>query len=304
MDKKNIGQKILHFPLTKIILGLIVCLGTVRAGQAIVQKALESTSTDQDLKKLIGGVIVAILAITAYSYLFRFYEKRRITEFSKNNLLKNITIGIVLGTILQSLTILVIYLKGGYSVISVNPILFIIPPLTMAFTSAIVEETLLRGIIFRVPEEKLGSYFSLIISALLFGALHFANPNSSVAAAIGLAIQAGLLLGAAYIYLRNLWFPIALHFAWNFTQSAIFGANVSGNTVSRTLITSKIEGAEWFTGGQFGPEGSIQATLFCLVPTIILLVLSHKEGKIVKPYWKKSKETVKEVSNSETLVLN
>jgi len=295
MDKTNIAQKILHFPLTKIIAGLIVCVAMVRVGQALVQKMLELTSIDQDLKKLIGGAVLAILAIMSYSYLFKFYENRKITEFSKNNIVRNITIGIILGVILQSLTILVIYLKGGYSVISINPVLFIIPPLTMAFTSAIFEETLMRGIIFRIPEEKLGSYFALIISAILFGALHFANPNSSLTSAIGLAIQAGLLLAAAYIYSRNLWFPIAIHFAWNFTQSAIFGANVSGNTNSKTLITSKIEGAEWFTGGQFGPEGSIQATLFCLIPTITLLVLSHKEGKIIKPYWKKNNEPLTRV---------
>lgn len=97
-----------------------------------------------------------------------------------------------------------------------------------------------------------------------------------------------MLLAAAYIYSRNLWFPIAIHFAWNFTQSAIFGANVSGNALSKTLITSKIQGAEWFTGGQFGPEGSIQATLFCLIAAIILLILSHRNGNIVKPYWNKT----------------
>lgn len=288
--KTNIGQKVLHFPLVKIIVALIVCLGIVRVGQAIVQRTLELTGIDSDWKKLIGGAFAATFAIIAYCYLFKFYEKRKISEFSKNNIVKNITMGIVLGVVLQSLTIWVIYLKGGYSVISINPILFIIPALTMAFTSAIIEEILLRGIIFRIAEEKLGSYLALIISALLFGALHLINPNSSLPAAIGLAVQAGLLLGAAYIYSRNLWFPIALHFAWNFTQSAIFGANVSGNSASKTLITSKIEGAEWFTGGQFGPEGSIQATLFCLTPTILLLVLSHKEGKIIKPYWKKNNE--------------
>jgi membrane protease YdiL (CAAX protease family) len=185
------------------------------------------------------------------------------------------------------LTILVIYLKGGYSIISINPILFLVPPLTMAFTAAIFEEILMRGIIFRITEEKLGSYFALFISAILFGAMHLGNPNSSLIAAIGLAIQAGLLLASAYIYSRNLWFPIAVHFAWNFTQSALFGANVSGTTTAKTLITSKIEGAEWYTGGQFGPEGSVQATVFCLIATVILLILSHKEGKIISPYWKK-----------------
>ena len=287
MNKKNIGQKILHFPLTKIIIGLIVCGGIVGVGQILIQKTLDLLSIDKDVKNLIGGIFVAILAIISYTYLFKIYEKRKITEFSKNGIIKNLTIGIVLGVILQSLTILVIYLKGGYSVISINPVLFIIPPLTMAFTSAVFEETLFRGIIFRLTEEKLGSYIALIISALIFGALHLTNPNSSLSAGIGLAIQAGLLLAAAYIYSRNLWFPIAIHFAWNFTQSAIFGASVSGNAISKTLITSKIEGAEWFTGGQFGPEGSIQATVFCLIATIILLILSHKEGILIKPYWKK-----------------
>ncbi|WP_369049311.1 lysostaphin resistance A-like protein [Tenacibaculum sp. UWU-22] len=286
MNKKTIGQKILNHSSTKIIIGLIVCGGIVGVGQTLIQQILNATSINKDFKNLIEGLFVAVLTIVSYSYLYKFYEKRKITEFSKKGITKNLTIGIGLGVVLQSLTILVIYLKGGYSVVTINPILFIIPPLSMAFTSAIFEETLFRGIIFRILEEKLGSYIALIISSLIFGMLHLANPNSSLITGIGLAIQAGLLLGAAYIYSRNLWFPIAIHFAWNFTQSAIFGASVSGNAISKTLITSKIEGAKWFTGGQFGPEGSIQATIFCLIAAIILLTLSYKEGKIIKPYWK------------------
>ena len=280
MNKKSIGQKFLHFPLTKIVIGLIVIGVTVGIGQLLFQKILDLTSVDTEIKNLIVGIFVALHAIVTYSVLFRFYEKREVTEFSKRGMLKSLSVGIALGVILQSLTILVIYLKGGYSIISINSILFIIPPLTMAFTSAITEEILIRGVVFRITEEKLGSYFALLISAALFGALHIANPNSSLTAGVGLAIQAGLLLGAAYIYSGNLWFPIAIHFAWNFTQSAIFGANVSGNAISKTLITSKIEGAELFTGGGFGPEGSMQATLFCLTATIILLILSHRAGKI------------------------
>ena len=288
MKVKSIGQKILHFPVTKILIGIIVVAGIYGVSQYFLSELLKLISMTKELNHLIVGVISAILAIVFYIFLYKFYEKRRITEFSKKGIIKNLTTGIILGVILQSLTILVIYLKGGYSVLSINPILFIIPPLTMAFSSAIFEEILFRGIIFRIIEEKLGSYIGLIISALIFGALHLANPNSSISTGIGLAIQAGLLLAAAYIYSRNLWFPIAIHFAWNFTQSAIFGANVSGNAVSKTLITSKLQGAEWFTGGQFGPEGSIQATLFCLIATIILLILSHRKGNIINPYWNKT----------------
>jgi len=288
MEAKTIGQKILYSPLTKIVIGLIVCTGVIGFGQILIRKLLDLIVINKDVENLINGICIAIFTVISYSVLYKIYEKRKITEFSIKNIGKNLFFGVVLGAVLQSLTILVIYLKSGYTVVSINPIVFIIPSLTMAIFSAVFEETLFRGIIFRIIEEKLGSYIALFISALIFGTTHLLNPNSSLIVGIGLVIQAGLLLAAAYIYSRNLWFPIAIHFAWNFTQVGIFGANVSGVELSKTLITSKIEGAEWFTGGAFGPEGSIQATVFCLIATIILLILSHKKGNIIKPYWKKT----------------
>lgn len=287
MENKNIIQKILHFPLTKIIISLIVILFVYNGAQKIQGGIFQTDLLERETIKLISTIIATILAIITYIYFFKFYEKRKVEEFSTKKMFSSLLTGLLIGFVLQSLTILVIYIKGGYSILSINPVSFIIPPLAMSIASAIIEEILFRGIVFRIIEEKLGSYFSLIISATIFGLIHMLNPNSSLIAGIGLAIQAGLLLASAYIYSRNLWLPIAIHFAWNFTQSAIFGANVSGNKISKTLITSEINGAEWFTGGQFGPEGSIQATLFCLIATVILLVLSHREGKIIKPYWKK-----------------
>lgn len=285
MKKNSLIFKIVNSALTRLFVGVFAIVAVIAVAQIGIRALFDLFTLDRYAEKLIEGILLAVLAIYCYIVLYGFYEKREIAELSKKRILKNLTIGIVLGSLLQSLTILVIYLGGSYSVISVNPVVFIIPPLTIAFTSAIIEELLFRGIIFRIMEEILGSYVALGISALIFGGLHLLNPNSSVVAGIGLAIQAGLLLGAAYIFAKNLWFPIAIHFAWNFTQSAIFGANVSGNAISRTLIYSDIQGAEWITGGQFGPEGSIQATLFCLTSAIILLILSKKRGHLISPYW-------------------
>jgi len=151
---------------------------------------------------------------------------------------------------------------------------------------AILEETLFRGIIFRITEEKLGTYLALFISAVLFGALHLINPNSSIASAFAITVEGGLMLGAAFIYSRNLWFPIAIHFAWNFTQTGIFGAITSGNILHESLLTSSISGSNLITGGPFGPEGSIQAMLFCFIAAVVLLVLSHYQKKII-PFNKK-----------------
>jgi len=283
MEKKRSSNRILRFPVTQIVISIIVCCGIVALGQVIVLQLLQLTSLDKDSKNLINGLVAAVLIIGSYIIWFRFYEKRAISELSLKGIGRQVITGIALGAVLQSLTILVIYLAGGFRVITINPILFVIPSLVGAFAVAVFEEVIVRGIVFRLIEKRWGSYVALLVSALIFGVLHLANPNSSVIAALGLAIQAGLLLASAYIYSRSLWFPIAIHFAWNFTETGIFGANVSGNAVSRTLLTTKIDGPEWITGGSFGPEGSIQATLFCLVATVCLLLLSRRQNKLIQP---------------------
>lgn len=286
METLTAKQKIFNFPVTKIILALIVFMAFVIIGQQIAAKLLGMTALDKDFRNLFKGIFVSALAVTSYILFFTYYEKRAVTELSSKRLAQNLILGTLIGFVLQALTILVIYGSGGFSVVAVNPVSFILIPLTVAFTIAIIEEILVRGIVFRIIEEKLGTYIALSISAVLFGALHMANPNSTLLS--GLCITfAGFLLGAAFVYSRNLWFPIALHFAWNFTQSGIFGAITSGNEKTKSLLESKIQGSVLLTGGEFGPEGSIQATVFCLIAAIVLLALSHKENKIMAPYWKK-----------------
>ena len=278
-------QRILNAPITRILLGLLVCFLAFVLAQQVTGKILDFTVADKNIRNLIKGIIASIAVVNAYIYFYKTYEKRAITEFSNKGIAKYIFIGIVLGVLLQSLTILVIILNGGFEIVAVNPISDMIIPFTVAFSVAIFEEILIRGIIFRIVEEKLGSYISLFITAIIFGALHLANPHSTLLSGLCVGIEAGFLMGAAYIYARNLWFPIAIHFAWNFMQSGIFGAITSGNEKTSGLLTTKITGSPLFTGGEFGPEGTIQAILFCLLASIVLIILSG--NKIISPYWRK-----------------
>src|SRR6185436_1748439 len=135
-------------------------------------------------RNLLKGLFVSALCIFSYILFFKKYDKRTIEEFSKKGLAKNLILGTLIGFTLQSLTILVIYLNGSYSVVNINPISFILIPFTIMFTVAIIEEILVRGIIFRIVEEKLGSYISLTISSVLFGIFHLANPHGTLISAI------------------------------------------------------------------------------------------------------------------------
>lgn len=286
MENKSVQKKFSN-PFARIILGLIVCFAVFILSQNIAGKLLTLTGLDKDFRNLFKGIIASVLVLCTYKLFYKFIEKRRISEISTKGILKNLALGIFIGLVLQSLTVLVIYLNHGFKVVSVNPFEFIIIPITVAFTVAIFEEILIRGILFRIMEEKLGSYIALIISAIVFGGLHLINPNSSLISATCVAVEGGLLLGVAYIYSRSLWLPIAIHFAWNFMQSGIFGAITSGNEKTNSLLTIQLTGSKFITGGAFGPEGTIQAIIFCLIATMVLMYLNTKRNKLIKPYWKR-----------------
>ncbi len=265
-----------------IVIGFAVAIGLFGS-----RAALEEIQIGKDYKDAITNAAIAIMAFASYTILYRFYEKRQITELKFTGFTKNAGIGFLVGFILQSFVILVIYIGGGYSILRVNPASFLLPGFMIALSSGIFEEILFRGIIFRLTEEKLGSTIAIIISALIFGLMHLANKNSSIYSAVAIAIEAGVLLAASYIYSKNLWLPIFLHFAWNFAEAGIYGAVISGNTINKSLFTSKFTGPDFLTGGAFGPENSIQAVLLCLAVGIIFIWIAKRQNKIVKPFWKK-----------------
>lgn len=272
-----------HAAIVRIIAGLFICLGVIIIVQKVFSPLFNMTSLPEQIKSLSITMITVIAIISAYRLLYKYYEQRDITELGISNMMKDTGLGVILGFLLQTFTILVIYLIATYKVIEVNGLSSLLPAITISLSSSIIEEILFRGIIFRITEEKLGTFIALLISALLFGALHYTNPGSSFIAALGLALQAGVLLGLCYTYTKSLWLPIGLHFGWNFTQSGIYGARVSGIDVGQSLFESEISGPAMVTGGAFGPEGSVQATVFCLLVSVGLYVLSKKRGHWVKP---------------------
>ena len=283
MEFKRIKQKLFRYPLVRIIIGILICFAVFIIAQNLAAKLLGLTSLDKDFRNLLKGIFASVALIVTYKFIYRNIENREVTEMSFKGITKNLVLGITIGVLLQFLTVLVIYLSNGLKLVSINPVSFIVIPLTVAFTVSIFEETVIRGILFRIIEEKLGSYLALLISAIIFGALHLLNPESSFIYAAGVAVEGGLLLGAAYIYSRNLWLPIAIHFAWNFTQSGIFGTITSGNEKTSSLLVTQITGSKLITGGTFGPEGSIQALIFCLIATMVLIFLNMRKNKLIKP---------------------
>ncbi|KZC17551.1 abortive infection protein [Rhodanobacter sp. FW510-R12] len=229
----------------------------------------------------------ALPALLAYLLLVRLVERRPLAELAPRRLLPDGAAGAAAGLLLFSAVVGVLYLLGSYHVTGTNPHAQWLPALLMAGLGAgIGEELICRGVLFRIVEEALGSWWALLVSALFFGAVHIGNPGATLWSSAAIAIEAGLLFGMLYHATRSLPACMGLHAAWNFAQGTIYGIPVSGTRADGWLVSTR-SGPDWLSGGAFGAEASVVALALCTLCTIGLLVVARRRGSIVPPAWRR-----------------
>ncbi|MGC8595310.1 MAG: CPBP family intramembrane glutamic endopeptidase [Candidatus Kryptoniota bacterium] len=139
---------------------------------------------------------------------------------------------------------------------------------------ALGEELLFRGYVYQAMIEGTGEVPATMLMALVFGALHYGNPNATIFSTAN-TVLAGLWLSVAYLKTRALYLPFGMHFAWNFLQGYLFSLPVSGLLSNRTLFVPTDFGPDWLTGGVYGPEGGVGTTLVLLLATMTLMLNRH-----------------------------
>ncbi|MET0242145.1 MAG: CPBP family intramembrane glutamic endopeptidase [Flavitalea sp.] len=135
----------------------------------------------------------------------------------------------------------------------------------------ISEETLFRGYLLNNLMQSFDKWRALGFSAMMFAFMHIGNPNITAIAALNILLAGGVL-GCNYIFTKNLWFGILFHFTWNFLLGPVLGYNVSGVGIS-SLMAPELRGSEVFTGGAFGPEGSVIVTVLLSALLVVIPML-------------------------------
>jgi membrane protease YdiL (CAAX protease family) len=152
-------------------------------------------------------------------------------------------------------------------------------PLARGFTIAFLffviaggtEELIFRGFPFQALVHNLGGARAVAITSLLFGLAHLSNKDASALSTIN-TILAGIWLGLAYLMTRSLWLATALHWSWNFAMAFIFGLPVSGFPTLSPLswLSPRIGGPVWISGGSYGPEAGVAATVALILSTLTI----------------------------------
>ena len=190
---------------------------------------------------------------------------------------KDLLSGISLAIVLYAVGFGVSLLAGAVEIAGVvfNPSSLLIS-FVFFLLVAITEEFALRGFVLeRMLQGGVNKFWALFLSATLFSLVHIANPNFDFLSFINILL-AGILLGSSYIYTRNLCFPIALHWFWNWIQGPVLGYEVSGNKFCDGLLTLHLPEANLINGGAFGFEGSILCTVLMVAGTAVILKMFRK----------------------------
>ena len=148
---------------------------------------------------------------------------------------------------------------------------------TLVFTAilfvvaALAEEALFRGYPLQTMARANLAALGAIITSVWFAAGHFLNPNFEYGLPVVNLILAGLWFSVAFLRARSLWFPLGIHWAWNWALGSVFGLPVSGSHLAPNPLLKGFDlGPAWLTGGDFGIEGGVAATIAILVSTVVV----------------------------------
>lgn len=230
---------------------------------------------------LVSGFATAALSLYVYAYVVKRTERREPLEVAVEGAVPAFGRGLLIGIAMFAAVIANIAFLGGYEVLGWGSPAGATALLGFTAAAVVVEELLFRGILFRIVEQRIGTWASLGLTGVLFGAAHLFNPHATLWTASAIAIEAGFMLAAVYAATRNLWVPIGVHFGWNFAQGGIFGTSVSGLDAPQGLLDGVTSGPFLLSGGEFGPEASGYSVLAGVVVTVVFLWLARRRGNLV-----------------------
>lgn len=272
---------LLYSALARIALFGLFAGGSMAGVVWLLRQVVAPGHLPSDARLIVGFVVQTACFVAAYLFLVRVIERRRPVELFPSRRLAQLAGGACAGAGLIAVTVLLMWLAGGYQVTGTRTdIDWWIPLLTVGLGAAISEEIAFRGVLFRIVEEAGGTWWALVVSALFFGAVHLGNPGATLWNAAAIAIEAGLMLGLAYHLTRSLPLCIGIHLGWNFAQGTIFGIPVSGTAPQGWLIAQR-PGPGWLTGGDFGAEASVLTVAVSAALTVGMLTLALRRQTLV-----------------------
>ena len=134
---------------------------------------------------------------------------------------------------------------------------------------ALFEENAFRGYLLHTLAEGLGFWPAAVMMSFLFAAMHVQNPGESKVGIVAV-FAFGMMLAFSLWRTGSLLWAIGFHFMWDFSESFLYGVPDSGLVQPEHLLSTRLSGPAWITGGSVGPEGSW--LIFVVLAAVALVI--------------------------------
>lgn len=299
------GWRLLIFVLIFIVLstvfGFIITKATQRATQFVPSRGLAHY-----LENFIIRMVLLTSALVAGYACTRWLEGlpwRTLGLSLHPRWLRDFLIGSALGIASLVLATAIATVGGGLSFtvagrgLLLKVFASVIAAAALFVVAALFEEALFRGYPLQTFSRAKLVWFGVLLTSLPFAAVHLRNPNVAAGFTFVNTALAGVWLAVAYLRTRSLWFPLGVHWAWNWALGSLFGLPVSGITdlAPHSILRGTDLGPAWLTGGTYGIEGGVACTITLIISTIFiwrtglvsanpeLKQLTSQENPVAKP---------------------
>lgn len=250
----------------------------------LTEASMEVTQRLMESDGYMIGMLFSDIVMMLIVFLFcRFIQKRKLRTlgFIKKGMLKEYTLGMLLGFAFFSVCVLLGVLFGGLKIEGISPefsIGIFVAYLLGYMVQGMTEEVLCRGYFLGSYARRYPVYAAVLANSLLFASLHLLNSGISVLAFINITLF-GIFASIYFIRRGSIWGIGAFHSIWNLVQGNFYGIKVSGTPVGNTLFTTQaIAGKSLWNGGDFGMEGSLICTIVLTCGIIFLYTRKNKDA--------------------------
>ena len=265
-----------------LLVGLSLILGALIQGIVLVPIVLllGELVLDTSISMLIS------LYSTIITSLVVFYIALKKDDFTfeslgltKKHVVKRYLLGLLIGFITLSLSLVITYILGGASYMGVvfdQPLMLLLFFIGFMF-QGFEEELMCRGFMMRGLSRTRSIFYSIGFNSFYFALLHIGNPGITLLPMINLCL-AGLAFSFMAVYFDDLWVASGAHSMWNFAQGNFYGILVSGMSMGPTVLQFELSGNAIISGGNFGLEGGIGVFIVELATILIFYLLYKKKN--------------------------
>jgi membrane protease YdiL (CAAX protease family) len=274
------GWRVLIFVLLYILI-LFVLSTLARLAYAAVLNLMPGRAFGTYFENVIFRLILLVAALAAGFICTRWLEGlpwRALGLWPHPKWLRDLLIGSVVGVASLAVAAGIATAGGGLSFTVSGRAALVQVGQTLIFSAilfvlaALAEEALFRGYPLQTMTRANLAWLAIFLTSVPFAAVHLRNPNVAAGFTFINTALAGVWLAVAYLRTRSLWFPLGIHWAWNWALGSLFGLPVSGITdlAPHPLLHGTDLGPAWLTGGSYGIEGGLACTITLVVSTLFI----------------------------------